>query len=136
MPASEQQRLILRLLKTAMAVIIDAGEWKDIHPLNKYALGYRLALAAQSIAYDNSHIVYSGPEINSLEEKDGTLLLSFKHIGAGLVAKGGGLQEFAITGEDGKFVWAKVKIIGNQIKHIKQQDLPASSFEASVYKRQ
>ena len=154
----EQQRLSLNLANTAMAVIIDAGEWNDIHPLDKYSPGHRLALAAQNIAYNNTSLVYSGPEINLIQQEDGALLLSFNHVGSGLVAKNGDLQEFAIAGKDGKFVWAKAKIIGQQIKVwnnsvvspvtvryawadnpananlYNQEGLPASPFEASVEK--
>ena len=152
----EQQRLSLNEPYTAMAVIIDSGEWNDIHPLNKYAPGQRLALAAQSIAYNNTNLVYSGPEINTVQQEDGALLLSFRHIGGGLVAKGGDLQEFAIAGKDGKFIWAQAKIIGQQIKVwnnkvispvtvryawadnpananlYNQEGLPASPFEVSI----
>lgn len=112
----EQQRLTLNLPNTAMAVIIDSGEWNDIHPLNKYAPGHRLALAAQNIAYHNKKTVYSGPQITTIEEKHGALFLNFTHTGGGLVAKNGDLQGFAIAAKDGKFVWAKAKIIGQQIK--------------------
>ena len=47
-----------------MAVAIDVGEWNDIHPDKKKAVGDRLALAAEKIAYGED-IVYSGPTYQS-----------------------------------------------------------------------
>jgi len=112
----EQQRLSLSIPNTAMAVIIDAGEWNDIHPLNKYAPGHRLALAAQHLAYGNQALTYSGPQIEKVEAVEGGLLLSFSQIGSGLLAKDGRLNEFAIAGEDGEFVWAQADIVGEQVR--------------------
>ena len=112
----EQQRLTLEVPNTAMAVIIDAGEWNDIHPLDKYSPGHRLALAAQNLAYGEHDVVYSGPSPTSIETQEQSLVLSFEHIGSGLLAKGGELKEFAIAASDGKFLWAQAEIIGDKIK--------------------
>jgi sialate O-acetylesterase len=43
-------------------------------------------------------------------------VLTFTHIGSGLVSKGGhDLQQFSIAGVDGKFVWANAVIENNQV---------------------
>lgn len=112
----EAQLKTLSVPNTAMAVAIDAGEWNDIHPLNKKVVGERLALAAQKVAYGDKNVVYSGPLYQSMKVKGNKVVLSFTHVGSGLMAKGGGeLKQFAIAGADNKFVWAKAKIIKDKV---------------------
>jgi sialate O-acetylesterase len=111
----EAQSMALSLPKTGMAVIIDIGEGNDIHPKNKQDVGKRLALAAQAIAYGKD-IEFSGPMYDSMAVEGGVIRLKFKHLGGGLVAKGGEeLKGFAIAGEDKKWVWAAAKIDGETI---------------------
>ena len=111
----EAQAMTLALAKTGQAVIIDIGDARDIHPKNKQDVGKRLALAARAIAYGES-IVYSGPMYDSMKVEGGKIRLSFKHVGGGLVAEGGGkLTGFAIAGADKKFVWADATIDGKNI---------------------
>jgi sialate O-acetylesterase len=97
-----------------MAVITDVGEEKDIHPTQKEPVGARLALAARAIAYKQT-IEYSGPVYDSMKVKGNDAVLSFKHVGGGLVAKSGDLKGFTIAGEDGNFVAATAKIEGEKI---------------------
>jgi sialate O-acetylesterase len=112
----ESQTKTLSLPKTGMAVIIDIGEEKDIHPKNKQDVGKRLALAGLKVAYGKDDIVYSGPMYESMKEEGGAIRLSFKHVGGGLVAKGGEkLTGFAVAGEDKKWVWADAKIDGTNV---------------------
>ncbi|HLV62164.1 sialate O-acetylesterase [Galbibacter sp.] len=105
----------LEVDNTAMAVAIDIGEWNDIHPLNKKDVGHRLALAAKHLAYGEKNIIYSGPQFKSQRIDGQKIILSFDHIGSGLTSKGR-LKEFAIAGEDKKFVWAKAEIKGDKIE--------------------
>lgn len=106
----------LSVPNTAMAVTIDAGEWNDIHPLDKKTVGERLARAARKLAYGNNDIVYSGPLFRSVSKEGNRLILEFDHTGSGLVVKGGGeLYYFAVAGADKKFVWADAVIEGNKV---------------------
>jgi sialate O-acetylesterase len=101
--------------KCGLAVAIDIGEAKDIHPKNKQDVGRRLGLAAQAVGYGQK-LVHSGPVYQSKEVKDNSLRLKFDHIGGGLIAKGGGkLEGFAIASEDMKFVWADAVIEGETV---------------------
>ncbi len=113
----EAQTMTLSVPKTGMAVIIDIGEAKDIHPRNKDDVGYRLSLAALKIAYDRD-LVYSGPVFKSMEISGDKAVLEFDHVGSGLMAKDryGYLKAFSIAGADRKFVWAKASVApGNQV---------------------
>lgn len=111
----EVQRNTLRLPNTAMAVAIDIGEWNDIHPLNKQAVGERLALAAHKVAYGNKTIVASGPTLLAVTQKGKQLVLTFDSLDKGLRIEGDELKEIAIAGDDKQFVWAKAKIRGKQL---------------------
>ena len=136
----EAQLMTLSLPKTGMAVIIDVGEARDIHPKNKQTVGYRLALAALKIAY-GQNIVHSGPIYDSMTIEGNKVRIKFKNVGGGLVAlpfkdpvtpNGPTLAKrfgidikglrpesevlgFAIAGQDKKFVWAKAKIEGDTV---------------------
>ncbi|MEO7976467.1 sialate O-acetylesterase [Flavobacterium sp.] len=112
----QQQKNLLTVPKTGLAVTVDLGEWNDIHPLNKYDVGKRLALQARKIAYGEKNLVASGPLFKSMEKKENKLILSFTDVGTGLIAKDSGtLKGFAIAGSDGNFVWANATIEGDKI---------------------
>jgi sialate O-acetylesterase len=111
----EAQLKALSVPHTAMAVAIDLGEWNDIHPDNKKDVGDRLALSAIKVAY-GENIVYSGPLYQSSSIAGNKIIVSFKHIGGGLVTNDGeAAGAFAIAGADKKFVWAKATIEGDKI---------------------
>jgi len=106
----------LAIPNTGMAVIIDIGEWNDIHPLDKADVGKRLALAAEKIAYGEKKIVYSGPVYQSMKIEGNKIILSFTNTGSGLIAKGNNdLKYFSIAGNDKKFIWATAKIEGDHV---------------------
>jgi sialate O-acetylesterase len=96
------------------AVITDVGDEKDIHPKRKEPVGARLALAALGIAYGQK-IEYSGPVFSGLKIDGDQAIVSFKHVGGGLVAKDGPLTGFTIAGEDQHFVNAEAVIQGDTV---------------------
>ncbi|WP_084645873.1 sialate O-acetylesterase [Marinimicrobium agarilyticum] len=112
----EAQDKALALPETGMAVAIDVGEWNDIHPLNKEAVGSRLALAARAVAYDEKGLVAFGPRYRSHRVKDERVIIRFDSVGDGLEScNGEPLAEFAIAGEEGEFVWADARIKGKTV---------------------
>jgi sialate O-acetylesterase len=112
----ESQLKALSIPNTGMAVTVDIGEWNDIHPKDKKDVGYRLALAAQKVAYGEKEIVYSGPIYKSMETDGNKIILSFTNTGSGLVVKDGGeVKCFEICGVDNEYYSAKVKIDGEKI---------------------
>ena len=82
----EAQTMTLKLKNTGMAVITDCGNEYDIHPTPKRPIGERLALAARAQTYGEK-IVYSGPMFKDVKFDGGKAVLSFDHVGGGLVSK-------------------------------------------------
>lgn len=110
----EQQRKVsLQVPNAGLAVIIDVGEWNDIHPLNKKTVGDRLALQAMKLAY-GKNIVADGPVYQSMKTDGNKIVLSFKN-GTDDFVSVSELKGFAIKNTDGKWSWAKAKIEGKKI---------------------
>lgn len=111
----EAQLLTLsRLPATGLAVTIDVGDPKDVHPHRKAEVGQRLALWAFGAAYKQP-IVYSGPLYQSMAVEGSKIRVRFTHIGSGLGARGGALRGFAIAGADRKFHWASAVIESDSV---------------------
>ncbi len=110
----EAQAMTLRLPKTGMAVAIDIGDAKDIHPKNKQEVGRRLALAAERPVY-KMDVAFSGPIYRSMSVEKNGIRLSFKHDKGLAAADNGPLKGFAVAGADRKFVWAEARIDGKTI---------------------
>jgi sialate O-acetylesterase len=124
----EAQLKALDLPNTAMAVTIDVGDPFDLHPIDKYDVGHRLALAAREAIYGEK-IVGNSPVYESMMIENNRIVLTFKHIGSGLTigtspfvpegeqpkAPADKLAGFAIAGNDRKFVWADAVIEGNKV---------------------
>jgi sialate O-acetylesterase len=113
----EAQTLALTAVpNTSMAVTIDIGDSKDIHPKNKQDVGKRLALAAQKIAYGKDDIVFSGPLYRGEMQIDGDKARIKLDHARGLKTKDGSPPKgFQIAGDDKKFVWADAKIDGEDV---------------------
>jgi sialate O-acetylesterase len=100
--------------RTALVVTTDVGDEKDIHPRRKEPVGARLALAARAVGYGEK-VEYSGPVYESMTIDGDRISLRFRHVGTGLVAKGGPLTGFTIAGEDKKFYAANATISGDTV---------------------
>jgi len=83
-----QAEAVRRMPRTGLAVALDSGEWNDIHPLNKKAVGERLALAAEALLYGEAN-GSPGPTLARAERRPGSLALRFEHCGTTLVERGG-----------------------------------------------
>jgi len=114
----------LQIPHTGMALAIDVGDAKDIHPRNKEDVGNRLALWALKNEYGQKDLVCSGPLYQGMTIEDDKVRIRFDSVGRGLMigkkqghgpAKDdleGKLQRFAIAGEDKHWVWADAVIDG------------------------
>ena len=103
----DSQTQTLSLPNTGMAVSIDIGDDKDIHPRNKQDVGLRLALNALAKTF-GKNIVYRGPVFRSMKVEGGAIRLAFDHA-AGLQASGD-ISGFVIAGSDRRFALAKARI--------------------------
>jgi sialate O-acetylesterase len=109
-----QARVAREVKNTGLIVTIDIGAAATIHPKNKQAVGHRLALAAEYIAYGRK-IPYSGPVYRSMTQEANRIRIKFDHTDGGLVARGDKLEGFAVAGENKKFVWAQARIEGDTV---------------------
>lgn len=113
----QSQLETLSVPNTGMAVTIDVGEWNDIHPLNKEAVGHRLALLARKMTYGETKITASSPMPSTAIFENDKAIISFANVGGGLtIKKGTELKSFAISNDGIHFVWAKAKISGNKVE--------------------
>lgn len=111
----EAQLLTVKTVpNTGLAVSIDVGEARNLHPPRKAEIGQRLALWALGTTYGEK-IVYSGPIYDSMRITDGEIKIHFLPSGTGLEARGGPLKGFSIAGSDRKFHWANARIDGESI---------------------
>ena len=107
-----QQHLAETVPHTSLAVGIDIGNAKNIHPANKQDVGKRLALAALKNVY-REDVVSSGPVVKSVEFSNGKATLTFDPGGKDqhLVFKSGEVSGFELA-EDGIFAPASVQQSG------------------------
>jgi sialate O-acetylesterase len=99
---------------TGLAVTIDLGDPKNLHPPRKQEVGERLALWALGTTYHQA-IVYSGPLYDSMKVEGKQARIQFRLFGSHLVAHGGVLKGFSIAGADRKFHWADARIDGDSV---------------------
>ncbi|HMC01570.1 MAG TPA: sialate O-acetylesterase [Flavobacteriaceae bacterium] len=108
----ESQMKATTLKNVDIVTAIDIGDAYDIHPHNKKEVGRRLSLLALHYKYGNTLI--NGPKYKSSIVKDHSIFVQFEINNSALKSldKHGYLRGFSIAGEDGKFQWAKARIIG------------------------
>jgi sialate O-acetylesterase len=100
---------------TGLAVTIDVGDPKNLHPPRKREVGERLALWALGTVYKEP-IEYSGPLFEAMTISGSEARVRFKHTGTGLEAHADTvLHGFAIAGADRKFHWATARVDGDAV---------------------
>ncbi|MCH5596464.1 sialate O-acetylesterase [Niabella ginsengisoli] len=118
------QSAALKLPNTGMAVTIDIGDADNLHPLNKLAVGNRLAMTALSMTYHIDSIKTS-PCYKSMQVVGDSIIISFDN---NIVSNGkyDNLQGFAIAGKDSTFHWAKayLKDANSVVVHSDQVNAP------------
>ena len=98
-----------------MAVAIDLGDPKNIHPHNKQEVGRRLALIAKEKVYGVT-TDFSGPVFAAAERDGSAMRVSFAFADNGLAtAAAKPLQSFELAGADRKFHPATASIVRNTV---------------------
>lgn len=111
----EEQAAVLSLPRTGMAVAIDVGEAKDVHPHNKTPVADRLVGLALADVYGRK-IEARSAMFAALKIEGAIARVRFSHAAAGLAAKGGGeLKGFQVAGADQKFVAATARVDGDSL---------------------
>ncbi|MFT5688902.1 MAG: sialate O-acetylesterase [Planctomycetota bacterium] len=111
----DAQRKTLEVPRTGMASTMDIGNPGNIHPLNKWDVGQRLALWARAFCYGETELDVSGPLYRSVSIEGSRLRIEFDYAEEGLVAKGGALTHFQIAGADHVFHPAEASIDGSSL---------------------
>jgi sialate O-acetylesterase len=109
-----QALTVATVTNTGLAVAIDVGDAVDIHPIDKQAVGDRLALCALANYY-GCQVPCSGPTFDHAVQDAGSLKLYFKNTKGKLVVKSDTLGEFSIAGEDRKWFWAEARVEGDAV---------------------
>ncbi|NUN71147.1 MAG: sialate O-acetylesterase [Bacteroidetes bacterium] len=111
----EAQLMTLALPNTGMAVTIDVGDPKDLHPTNKRPVGERLARIALARTY-GKNIAYAAPRMQKANVAGKSIIVDFEKNGEMLtVLNGTTLKGFTIAGKDKKFVPATAVLQGNTV---------------------
>ncbi len=97
-----------------LAVTIDIGEADDIHPINKYDVGKRLALQALAKTYGKD-VVCDGPVYSGYVIKDGAIEISFDTDDGLRTSDGKDPIGFYIAGVDHVFHKAESRLSGNKV---------------------
>lgn len=100
---------------SGMAVTLDIGEAKDIHPKNKQEVGRRLSLWALNTVYGKKDLPSGSPMPVKHEVKDGAMVVTMTHADGGLILKPGKTSGFVIAGPDKKWQPAEARIAGDQV---------------------
>jgi sialate O-acetylesterase len=113
------------LPRTGMAVTIDIGDPKNIHPTNKQEVGRRLSLWALGTVYGKNVPATSGPLPVGSSLQDNKMTVAFSQAGGGLKTKDGGPGlGFQIAGVDKQWRPAVATIAGDRVA-VSSPDVPA-----------
>ena len=120
----ESMMKVLALPKTGMAITIDIGDPKDIHPKNKQDVGKRLSFWALSTVYGKNVAAISGPLPAGHKVEGSSIRISLNHADGLKTRDGAAPRGLLIAGADK--VWKPAS------GEIKGSDLIVSSPEVSA----
>lgn len=111
-----QEELAAELPNSGLAVTLDSGEEKEVHPHSKKLVGDRLASIALGRVYGLDHPV-SSPVFRKQVFEGDKIRVYFKYVKGGFKLSGDATEpeHFEISGADGIYYPASARIEGNTI---------------------
>lgn len=99
-----QMRTFKTVKNTGIAVILDCGEFNEIHPKNKVPVGHRLYLQAMHHVYGDNETEAFGPIYKNMTVTGDRAVISFDHAESGFDIKGdNGITGFEVAGADKEY---------------------------------
>ena len=128
----EAQRKALQLDGVGMAVNIDIGEARDIHPKNKQEVGRRLALLALCRTYGQD-VICAAPEFYQMRIEKGRAVLSFRPSwGSDALEQSDDVKGFIIAGPDHQWHVAKARVEGERFMSRVVVECPEVPYPVAV----
>lgn len=109
------QKLISHSGMVSTNDLVEPYELRNIHPRNKTDVGKRLAFMALNKTYGYEQVAAHGPEYNSMEIRDGKIIVSFDHATGGF-NRTDGIEGFEIAAEDGQFLPAQAIVRDGKVE--------------------
>ncbi|MDE7300257.1 MAG: sialate O-acetylesterase, partial [Lachnospiraceae bacterium] len=117
-----QMKVFETVKNTGIAVILDCGEFNEIHPKDKVPVGERLALQAMWLVYGTrTGREAFGPIYRSAVIRGDRIELHFDHADGGFEIRGDG-SGFEVAGEDGVYYPAAAVTDGLQQSSVQASD--------------
>lgn len=111
----DAQRKSSSVANTGMAITMDIGMVRDIHPGGKQQVGRRLALWALEKSYGRDLISHTGPLFRSARNEGDKLRVEFDGAEGGLLLQDGPLRDIWIAGDDRQFHEASATLEGEAL---------------------
>lgn len=122
----ESQLLALRDIPNAgMAVTLDIGKEKYIHPPDKTTVSQRLSYWALAKTYHKKGIAFASPVFRKMKIKGSEACLYFDFAKDGLTANGSALENFEMAGSDHVFHHATAVIVHHNRVKVQCDVVPA-----------
>ena len=110
-----QAQAVRAVPHSALVVALNTTDGFDLHPKQKLEIGRRIALRVRHDVYGED-IVASGPAFQDAKVEGATMRVRFDTGRDGLASSSpGGVQGFALAGEDGAYHFARGRIEGDSV---------------------
>lgn len=111
----DSQRRLLEIPNTGMAVTLDLGDRKNVHPKRKWKVGERLSKIALNNDYAKN-IEYSGPLFDYVNINSNKMLITFKHCSGLKTMDNEKVKDIEVAGFDQVFQPANAVIVEDKLE--------------------